>query len=196
VAELPVDARASVSKTSNHLRRNLFSGNRIFAAALLIVGVVAVVQGLGYGFVRADGIIGPGFTPIVFGAVLIFCTVMVLVGSVRAPARKEASLMDELAQQSLVEGRDDVAPPDRAGSERSALLVAVGIGVSLWLAGWIGLIPALTLLVLAILRWIEKESWTKSVVISAVVGIGAWVIFTYCLQGPLDFGAISLYWHI
>jgi hypothetical protein len=199
VAESATDTGAVTQGRDKRPWRGLppgLSGDRIFAAGLFVVGVIAVVQGLGYGFIRDDGIIGPGFTPIVFGLILILCTVMVLVGSFRAPAEKSASLMDELAQQSLLEGVDDVAPVDRAGSERSALLVAIGIGVSLWLAGWIGLIPALTVLVLVILRWIEKETWVKSVLIAVFVGIAAWLIFTYFLQVPLDFGVISLYWHI
>jgi Tripartite tricarboxylate transporter TctB family len=199
VADSATETGPATRGRDKHPRRGLppgFSGERIFAVGLFAVGVVAVVQGLGYGFIRDDGIIGPGFTPIVFGVILILCTMMVLVGSFRAPAEKTATLMDEIAQQSLLEGVDDVAPVDREGSERSALLVAVGIGVSLWLAGWIGLIPALTVLVLVILRWIEKETWVKSILIAVFVGVAAWLIFTYFLQVPLDFGVISLYWHV
>ncbi len=193
------DASAAIREREPRFRRGLPSvvtGDRIFAVGLLIVGVIAVVQGLGYGFIRPDGIIGPGFTPIVFGVILLFCTVMVLLRSFRDPGEKPVSLIESLAEQTMLEAQDDVAPTDRAGSERSALLVAVGIGIALWLAGWIGLIPALSVLVFAILRWIEKESWIKSILISLLLGVAAWLIFTYFLQVPLDFGVISLYWHI
>jgi Tripartite tricarboxylate transporter TctB family len=202
VADHSAEARQAVAVRGERGRHGLLpaiiTGDRIFASVLLAVGVIAVVQGIGYRFIRADGIIGAGFTPIVFGVLLIFCSAMVLVSSFRggSAADKSASPIESLAEQTMLEAQDDVAPTERVGSERSAMFVAVGIGVSLWLAGWIGLIPALAVLVLVILRWIEKESWLKSILIAVGLAVASWFIFTYFLQVPLNFGVLTLYWHI
>ena len=200
MTEASADATAATRGREQRFRRGLPSvvtGDRVFAVGLFTVGVIAVVLGLGYGVIRPDGIIGPGFMPVVFGVILLGCTAMVLVRSLRtSSAQTPPTELGSLAEQSMLEAEDDVAPIERPGSERSALLVAIGIGVALWLAGWIGLIPALTVLVFAILRWIEKESWVKSILIALVLGVAAWFVFTRLLQVPLDFGFISLYLHI
>ena len=175
-----------------HLARRI-GGERAFAAGLALAGIVGVVEGLGYGFLREDGIIGPGFLPIIAGAVLTALSIVNFVQAGR-PRELDAEELAVLALQQQASEEAATAPvltETGEGSERSAVIVYIGTGLALVAAQWIGLTLALSILVLLILLFIEKMGVVKSVTATVIIGFGTWLVFDHFLQVPIGFGLLG-----
>jgi hypothetical protein len=168
-----------------HPIRRALTGERLFAALFVAVGILSFVEGLGYGFIRSDGIIGPGFIPILGGVLVTVLGAGILIQSFRGAESKA------FEPDVVVDLETDAAPPDVEGNERSALLVFIGCILALILSNWFGLILSLSVLVLAILLIVERQPPLKALLIAAVIGAGAWVVFVHFLEVPLGFGIFS-----
>jgi putative tricarboxylic transport membrane protein len=170
--------------------RDVLTGERIFAAGFVAAGILSVVEGVGYGLVRDDGIIGPGFFPIVIGAILLVLGGGILLQTVRgpeAPSRLEA--VEAELEREVAELDTDAAPMfDVAGNERAALAVFAGIGVAILASYWLGLIVAFSLLVFVILAVIERQGLVRAVAVTLLLGFGSWLVFVHFLEVPLGFG--------
>jgi hypothetical protein len=167
--------------------RHVLTGERVFAAGFAAAGILSIVEGTGYGVIRDDGIIGPGFFPILIGALLLVFGGGILVQTFagpQRPARIEAEFEREVA------GLDSDAAPvfDVEGNERAALAVFAGIGLAILASYWIGLILAFSLLVFAILAFVERQGVVKAVLVAAAMGAGGWLVFVHFLAVPLGFG--------
>jgi hypothetical protein len=170
--------------------RGVLTGERIFAAGFVAAGVLSLVEGLGYGLVRDDGIIGPGFLPVVIGALLVVLGSGIVLQTFRgteSPSRLEA--VEAELEREVSELDSDAAPMfDVEGNERAALAVFAGIGLAILASYWLGLIVAFSLLVLAILAVVERQSLVRSVLVAALMGFGTWLVFVHFLDVPLGFG--------
>jgi hypothetical protein len=168
----------------------VLTGERIFAAAFVAAGLLSIIEGIGYGFIRDDGIIGPGFFPIIIGALLAVLGSGILVATFRKTetiSRIEAVELE--LEREVAELDTDAAPLfDVEGNQRAALAVFAGIGAALVASYWLGLILALTVLVFVILQFIERQGLLRSVIAAAVMGFGAWLVFVHYLEVPLGFG--------
>jgi putative tricarboxylic transport membrane protein len=165
--------------------RRALTGERLFAGVFLAAGILSFVEGLGYGVIRSDGIIGPGFIPVLVGVVLtVLGSGIILQTFTGAESRA-------FEPDVAIHIDSDAAPPDVEGNERSALLVFIGCAVALVASNWFGLILSLSALVWAILTFIEHQHWLKSLLIAALIGFGAWLIFVHFLEVPLGFGIFS-----
>ncbi len=166
-----------------HPIRRALTGERLFAALFVAVGVLAFVEGLGYGFIRSDGIIGPGFIPILVGALLTVLGAGVLIQTFTGGPSQ--------GFETELELETGAAAPDVEGNERSALLVFAGCALALILSNWFGLILSLSLLVFAILLVVERQPVLKALLIAVLIGAGAWLVFVHFLEVPLRFGIFS-----
>ncbi|MBS7703096.1 tripartite tricarboxylate transporter TctB family protein [Chelatococcus asaccharovorans] len=70
------------------------------------------------------------------------------------------------------------------------LAYGVGFVLLLPLTALIGLLPALGLMAVAILRWVEHLSLGRSVAVAAVAVLGSWLLFQRLLLVPLPLGWI------
>lgn len=178
--------------------RDLVTGERLFAAFLAAVGLLAVIQGLGYGMIRDDGIVGPGFVPVIVGALLAFCGAGIVVGSLRhrEPAahglagafREQVEDIEEQARAEAEATGVAAAAPDKEGSERSAALVFAGIGLVILATPWLGLVPSLGLLTFGILWGIEKVGLLRAAAVAAGMSLTVWLVFDRFLSVPLPMG--------
>jgi putative tricarboxylic transport membrane protein len=181
---MPLDGQA---RAGVHPIRRALTGERLFAALFVGVGILAFVEGLGYGFIRSDGIIGPGFIPIIAGLLLTAMGVGIIVQTFTGG--ESLGVLGELERDVGID--TDATLTGTEGNERSALLVFIGCGLALVLSNWFGLILSLSLLVFAILLIVERQPWWKSLIIAAAMGAGAWVIFVHFLEVPLGFGIFA-----
>jgi hypothetical protein len=170
--------------------RDVLTGERIFAAGFVAAGVLSIVEGAGYGLVRDDGIIGPGFLPIVIGAILVVLGGGILAQTFRSAEGPSGIEAVEAELEREVAGLDTDAAPvfDVEGNDRAALAVFAGIGLAILASYWLGLIVAFSLLVLGILAIVEHQNLIRSVVIAGLMGVGCWVVFVHFLEVPLGLG--------
>jgi len=154
---------------------NLATIDRIFAAALLGLGVMVVLLGLDFGYTRR-GVPGPGFFP--FWTGLALC-VLSSVNLLRSVAGKEA-YAERMALHQVI----------------AILGVAASLGVYLVIARYLGMLLALPLLVLGIAYSIDR-SWnrrlaTRIFVIALALPVACYLVFAWFLnvrlvEGPLGF---------
>lgn len=171
------------------------TGERLFAGGIGVAGVIAVAEGLSYGVIRDDGIIGPGFLPVLAGSLLVLLSLAIIRSTFRHDDSETIlDYVEGLAEQSRLEAEaegDVTAATVAEGSQRSAVFVFVGIGVSLVVAQWLGLILALSALVFCVLFFIEKTGLVRAVIGTLVMGFGTWLVFAHYLEVPLAFGVFS-----
>ncbi|MCC7275662.1 MAG: tripartite tricarboxylate transporter TctB family protein [Alphaproteobacteria bacterium] len=137
---------------------------RIVAALLAIAGAAAAWAGWRYGL-WSDGEPGAGLLPGAAGA-----AVAVFAGT-----------------EALSPGAD--APPPQAvrrllGHGAAILAFAPALEV-------VGTIPAILLLFVGTLRWVERLPWRVVVPVAAGAALGSWLVFERLLDVPLPRG---LWW--
>jgi putative tricarboxylic transport membrane protein len=72
----------------------------------------------------------------------------------------------------------------------SSLAYFAGFTALLPLSVLFGLLPALFVVAVALLRFVERLSFLKSVALSAAIGLGSWVVFQKFLGVPLPIGQV------
>ena len=73
---------------------------------------------------------------------------------------------------------------------RPSLVYFAGFAALLPIAALIGLLPALFIVAVALLRFVEGLPLPRAVAIAAAIGLGSWVVFQELLGVPLPHGSI------
>jgi hypothetical protein len=164
-------------------------GEAAYAGALLLFGLLGVGGGFKYGLIRTDGIMGPGFIPMLGGGIVCLCTIGIILQQFigKRPAALESGVEPEPVTIEMAKAEEEIqqASIGKEGSERGVWIVFFCTFVALFLSQWIGLIAALTLLIFAILIWPEREGWKRAVATAAIAGFTAWLIFVQFLDVPI-----------
>lgn len=181
----------------------------IGTAILGIVGLVAVIAGLGYGFTVDGGMVGPGFLPVLTGAFIfvaslaeIFRLFFARVGTSGGRIMSTVENIEASAEESI----DSYAPPlsgevtedlDTFGRtekqrNRAPFYIFLTFGAALILIQFIGLIIAFSLAVLFLLVVIEKQKWWTSAVATIAAAAFVYIIFGLILTVPLPTGMLGL----
>lgn len=175
-----------------------------FTAVLAAVGLAAVIGGLGYGVFGEDGLIGPGFLPVLAGGLVALFAVIDVIGRLRSrrtgsttadlvvdaaePAAPEADLTAEADTAS------DVDIYGRTQAQRTRMLVAV-IAIliaTLFLVNVVGFILAFGLMLLACAVAVERRKLVPSLIVTVVALGAAYLIFGVMLHVPLPQGLLGI----
>lgn len=171
-----------------------------FTAILAAVGVAAVLGGLSYGAFGEEGRIGPGFLPVMAGALVALFAISDVVSRMRA----KRHLVDErellLDAESAAELEAEAVVPDvdifgRNQKQRNLQLVAV-VGIliaTLLLVNLIGFILAFGVLLVVTAVFVEKRKLLPSLLV-AIVALGvAYLVFGVLLRVPLPQGLLGIF---
>jgi hypothetical protein len=169
------------------------TGAWVMRLALVALGAAVLVGGLGYGVETPEGLVGPGMMPVAAGALMVLAGAWECFKAFRAeraavaeaPAEADASAADEPAEL-------DVFGRTVQQRGRAVALVFGVILLAVVLAYAIGLLLALSLMVVVLLTFVEK----KPLWVGLVGGVGAfafgYLVFGVALNVPLATGALGL----
>lgn len=193
-------------------RRNRPETSDVAGTVILgVVGLVAVVMGLGYGFTTETGQVGPGFLPVLTGGFIVVATLLELARMFFATSSPvEGSFMEQIekveedAREAIARAHAHDGAAEGAGSERDTfgrtrqqrgIAIASIFGlmlVVLLLVPVLGLLISLTLMTLVLLLVVERKPVLPSVLATAAGLAFFYLIFVQGLNIPLPTGMLGL----
>lgn len=175
------------------------------------IGLTIVLLSQSYPWIREGGQVGPGFIPGLSGLVLLLTGIILTIQSL-APQREaynadrsrhhggEESSRGQGQEKEPVwlrnySGGSEKKSSEAAGSQSFWSGKAAGVlllsAVAVYASSYIGLLPALIILVFAISKIVEHERLSTSLIMSAGTGGVVWLLFVYILNIPLPTGTIG-----
>lgn len=156
----------------------------VFELILAAIGAAAVTTAIGYGITTDEGEIGPGFLPVVAGAIL---AVAVIVDAVRKLATQDDA-------PAIADGGDDLDIYGRDGATRQRQLwMVTGLTTAtVALVGILGFLFAFALLVISCAVLVEHRRLVPSIVTAVLVVAGVWLVFVLGLGIPLPTGFLTV----
>ncbi|HEX3593329.1 MAG TPA: tripartite tricarboxylate transporter TctB family protein [Pseudonocardiaceae bacterium] len=151
------------------------------------LGAFALVTALNLAFLSDSGVPGPGFFPTLLSGLLLLLGVLLAATSLRrrssvvAEERPERQVPGDIAVETSQRAR-----VLRAGTVWICFLVAVPILAVL------GFVPAMAILIAALLFGVERRLNWKSLVVAIVVPVAVYELFVHLLTIPLPTGVISI----
>lgn len=186
---------------------------------LAVVGLVALIMGLGYGFTGENDQIGPGFMPVLVGGFILVASLAEIgrlylaaagpstagLGGVaeeltaEAKAQKSARSEADVEKNAAAAGAPEGDGPERDTFGRTAkqrsrtvpLIFAILLAAIL-LTEVIGMLLSLTLMMFAIIVLVEKKPLLPAVLISGGVLAAAYLIFVQLLRVPVPQGVLGI----
>jgi hypothetical protein len=166
---------------------------------LALIGIGAVIGGIGYGVIEEDGLIGPGFLPTMAGGLVAIFAIGDVVGRLRAkPTMSEAELILGAEADAVLEeevaAESDIDIFGRTQKQRSRMLVAVLaiLVATLLLVPLLGFIISFALMLLSIAVFVEKRKWLPALAVTAAALAVTYLIFVVLLRVPLPQGLIGI----
>lgn len=148
--------------------------------ALGVIGAGFFALSFQYDFTVRDGLVGPALLPRVAGAILAVIGLLL--------ALQEWRSGSVLAGDS---GSDEQAEKLDRRTVVKLLSVFGGITAALLITPVIGLLPALTLLALALMIVVERMPVVTSLIIGVAAGVVGHLLFGVVLQVPLPLGVFE-----
>lgn len=195
------------------------SSDLVGTGILALVGLVAVLMGLGYGFIGDNGQVGPGFMPVLTGAFILVASLAEIGRLFLAPqdgsgaglggvaeelsaeaAAAQAAARSELGQdadgqgsggQQADEERDVFGRTAKQRNRTVPLVFAIILGAVL-LTQVLGMLLSLALMMFVIVFLIEKKPLVPSLLTSLAVLAAAYLIFAVMLGVPLPQGMLGI----
>jgi putative tricarboxylic transport membrane protein len=197
-------------------------GGLIASVVLAVIGVAAVLGGLGYGVTVEDGEIGPGFLPVLSGGLVAVFAILDVVGRLRRrsdlPTQAELILDtvgDDYENDDL---RDTVHPANDPGAASTStqsintlkresvdifgrtqkqrnrmLAVVIGLVILTLLAVQVvGFLIAFVLLLFVVAVFVERRSLLPSALVALAAGAVTYGIFVVLLRVPLPQGFLGI----
>ncbi len=162
--------------TTQRARRSVLVAYAILSA----VGAGFFLLSFQYDFSVRGGLVGPGFLPRIAGGALAVIGLLLVAQELRGGSVLKGD-----------SGSDEAA--ERISRSTAIKLVAVfaGITIALLVTPVIGLLPAFTLLVLALMLFVERMPVLPSILIAVTAGVVAHLLFGVALQVPLPLGVFE-----
>ncbi|GAA2179800.1 hypothetical protein GCM10009785_07880 [Brooklawnia cerclae] len=162
----------------------------------LVVGVAVLVAGVGYGLETDAGLVGPGLVPFAAGLVTVVAS---LWECVRTFLLERRSAGPDATASRIANTVEASAPEDLDNFGRSTLqrnravvLVFLVLAVTVVLTYVIGLLLALSLMVIALLVLIEKKRWWVGLLGGVAAFLFGYLVFGLALKVPLPTGMLGL----
>ena len=197
-------------------------GGLIASAVLAIIGVAAVLGGLGYGVTVEGGEIGAGFLPVLSGGLVAVFGILDVIGRLRN--RNDRPTQAELILDTVGERFDDehggytVLPANDSGAattstqtlgmgkreavdifgrtqkQRNKMLgVVIGLVILTLLAVQVvGFLIAFVLLLFVVAVFVERRALLPSILVALIAGAVTYGIFVVLLRVPLPQGFLGI----
>lgn len=196
-------------------------GGLIASVVLAVIGVAAVLGGLGYGVTVEGGEIGPGFLPVLSGGLVAVFAVLDVVGRLRRrsnlPTQAEL-ILDTVGDDYEDELRDTIHPANDPGAASTStqsvntvkresvdifgrtqkqrnrmLAVVIGLVILTLLAVQVvGFLIAFVLLLFVVAVFVERRSLLPSALVALAAGAVTYGIFVVLLRVPLPQGFLGI----
>ncbi|MCK6210427.1 tripartite tricarboxylate transporter TctB family protein [Georgenia sp. EYE_87] len=172
----------------------LATGPWVMRLVLLALGVAALVGGSSYGLRTAEGLVGAGLMPALAGFVMVVAS---LWDGARALRDARAAVAVDAEAAAVPEAADEAGELDvfgrRAGQRnRAVLMVFAVILLAVLLSHVVGLLLALTAMVVVLLGVVEKMPWWVALVGGAAAFLFGYLVFGVALNVPLPTGMLGL----
>ncbi|WP_420175903.1 tripartite tricarboxylate transporter TctB family protein [Luteococcus sp. OSA5] len=177
-------------------------GPWLMRAALIVVGLVSLIGGLQYGPKTPEGLVGPGFVPVVAGGLILLASawdvmVAMLEAKQHADERGEGATLEAVADSATAAGAAPAEELDAMGRtekqrNRAVVLVFAILATMVLLVNLIGLLLSLTLMVIVLLWFIEKKKWWQALLGGALALAFGFLVFGILLEVPLPAGLLGL----
>lgn len=187
-------------------RRSPKTSDVIGTSFLALLGVVALIMGLGYGVIGDNDEIGPGFLPVLTGAFIVAASLAEIGRLYFAPRGQSTAglggVADELSAeatkaQSAAHGQNSDNDVDTFGRtaaqrRRTVPLIFGILLASLLLIQVIGMLLSLWLMMLVLVIVVENKPLVPSLLSSLAVLGAAYLIFVQMLGVPLPQGLLGI----
>lgn len=197
-------AMAKTKKETEHASPQL--SDAIGTSLLAVIGIVAVVMGLGYGFRQPTGEVGPGFLPVVTGGFVAVASLAEIARLYLSTARRdERAAAESVTVNSSAGGASGAGQPSEVGQEEvdtfgrvksereGAILKIFGLlFLALLLVDFIGLLLALAGMVFCVVFWVEKKGLVPALTSSVCAIAVAYLLFVQLLGVPAPQGMLGL----
>lgn len=173
----------------------------IGTAIIGVVGGVALVMGIGYGFLAEDGGVGPGFLPVLTGAFIVVAAAAEIARMfLTAPVTDSGALVDKAQQVeqqataavSTLGGQRDEFGRTAEQRGRAVVKVFAVVLVAILLVPVIGLLLALGAMTFTITWWIERQSPIAAVLLAVGAVVFARLAFVGLLGVSTPTGVLGL----
>lgn len=193
-------------------KRSMPKTSDIIGTGLLaLLGLVAVIMGLGYGFIGENDQIGPGFMPVLTGGFILVASLAEIgrlflvpkgqstagLGGVAEELSAEAAAAQKAAHAELGaadgdgEERDTFGRTAKQRNRTVPLIFAILLG-AIMLTQVIGMLLSLALMMFTIVFFIEKKPLIPALLTSGAVLVVAYLIFVQMLGVPLPQGMLGI----
>lgn len=178
-------------------------------ALLISLGIAAMIAGINYEVYLENGLVGPGFMPLVAGGVMTIAGAATLVRSL-VPAKKKSEVIvfdDQAAIQAELEAieqeKEALATYNDKGEKLdtfgrapkqqtyAVLAIFATLIVSAFLINYIGLFLSLSLMVFVLVFLVEKRKIIPAILATLGCMVFAFVVFKTLLQIPLPTGLLG-----
>jgi hypothetical protein len=179
-------------------------GEVVAFALLTVLGLAVVVTSFGYGVFLEGNRVGPGFLPLVTGALVALLGAVQLVGHLRGTASPEVAgeplpsgriaptgFDGDGEHESAADGDVDVLGRTEAYRVRQLWTVAAAVAVAIALVPLVGFLISFGALVLFISAVVEKRPLVGSIAIAVCAAAIVYGVFGVFLNVPLPHGLID-----
>lgn len=192
------------ANSSAPVRKRPAKSDVIGTSILALLGAAATVMGVGYGFLKEGGQIGPGFLPTITGMFILVASLAEIARLYLASGERTTGKMLSLAESVEEEARaaigqtgtseEELDTFGRTSAQRSGAIVKIFglLFVALLLVPVIGLLLSLTGMVLAIVLWVERKPLLPSLFATFCSFALAYLIFVQGLGVPVPQGMLGL----
>lgn len=162
----------------------------VAGVAVAALGAFALVAALNLAFLSTSGVPGPGFFPTLLSGLLLLLGVLLGVTSLRTRPVTATGDADEPTRH--LPGEADADEPSgrvrvlRAGTVWLCFLISVPILTVL------GFVPAMAILIAAVLFGVERRLNWRALVVAIVVPVAVYELFVHLLVIPLPVGVFNL----
>lgn len=166
-------------------------GPWVMRLVLLAVGVAALVGGYGYGLRTEDGLVGAGLMPAIAGGVMVASSIW---ESLRALRDERARLAVAPVEAAAEEAAPELDVFGRNALQRNRAVISVFAVIlgTIVLAYVIGLLLALTVMVIVLLGVVEKSKWWVALTGGALAFLFGYLVFGVALRVSLPTGMLGL----
>lgn len=172
-------------------RVTIATGPWAMRLVLLVVGVGALLGGVGYGLRTPEGLVGAGLMPAIAGGVMIAASLWESARAIREDRARVAAGPDPDAEAEE-EPELDVMGRTTAQRNRAVVLIFGIILLTIVLAYVIGLLLALSLMVIVLLGVVEKSAWWVALIGGVAAFAFGYLVFGVALQVALPTGMLGL----
>jgi hypothetical protein len=160
---------------------------------LLVLGAAALIGGTGYGLRTPEGLVGAGLMPALAGLVMVVASLWDCVRTLREGRGPAVGVEQPVVVPKIEDAPAELDVFGRSAGQRNRAVVTVFavILLAVVLSYVVGLLLALTAMVVVLLGVVEKMPWWVALVGGAAASLFGYLVFGVALNVPLPTGMLG-----